>query len=213
MSAVIASIEDAVSDPATSIQGLGKSLREALKYLATQTEVKTLLQQLADQIELHKGRAEDPIELDLEPEDPMDWEEGVENLRSKTEDELYEMLGFKDRKIPFFVSEIDTETDIGAQFRENEDDTEDNVSAPQAKKQPFALKWHQLVGVTKMVQCALTSQPVLLMDDVGLGKTVQVLAFFAIVAYYRQFHSETRRYPGTWGKHITSRPHHTQILI
>jgi len=164
-------------------------------------EVRSLLVQLAERIENHKENAEDPIELDLEPEDAVDWEEGVEHLRSKTEDELYEMLGFKEKKIPFFVSEIDKDTDIGAQARENEDDAEDDESAVQVQKQPFALKWHQLVGVTKMIQRALTSQPVLLMDDVGLGKTVQVLALFTVMAYYRKFYSETQRYPGIWGKH------------
>ena len=66
----------------------------------------------------------------------------------------------------------------------------------------FTLRWHQLVGVVKMLECAMCSQPVLLMDDVGLGKTVQVLAFFAMLAYYRQRYKDKNSYPegGMWGK-------------
>ncbi|KAH8986474.1 hypothetical protein EDB92DRAFT_1760488, partial [Lactarius akahatsu] len=61
--------------------------------------------------------------------------------------------------------------------------------------------WHQLVGVVKMLERGMTSQPVLLMDDVGLGKTVQVLAFFVMLAYYWEAYAETGKYLGIWGKH------------
>ncbi|KAF8265968.1 hypothetical protein EI94DRAFT_1474545, partial [Lactarius quietus] len=60
-------------------------------------------------------------------------------------------------------------------------------------------RWHQLVGVTRMVQCTQTSKPVLLMDDVRLGKTLQVITFFAIISYYRKFYEVKQKYPGMWG--------------
>jgi SNF2 family DNA or RNA helicase len=181
--------------------GLSKNLKESLKYLASQPEVRSLLGQLAERVELHKTcNSDEPIVLDLEPEDPMEWMEGVESLQKMTEDDLYKILGFDDRKIPFLVTEIDADTDIGAQALDNEDATEIAPTSQGVEMQPFALRWHQLVGLTKMVQCAMTSQAVLLMDDVGLGKTLQVIAFFAVMTYYRQFHSETKKYPGAWGE-------------
>ncbi|KAN0128350.1 P-loop containing nucleoside triphosphate hydrolase protein [Lactarius tabidus] len=180
-------------DSLTVTKGLSRNLREALKYLAKQTAVTSLLMQLAERLELHTATPEELIELDLEPADPMDWREGVEELRMKTEDELYFMLGFKDKKIPFLASEIDAEADIGAQPYENEDATDVAVSMRVLERQPLSLRWHQLVGLVKLVKCALTSEAVLLMDDVGLGKTLQVLAFFSVLAYYRQFYADAKR--------------------
>ena len=187
--------------------GLSKNLRDALKYLASETEVTALLTQLAERVELHKtdGPGE-PFVLDLEPEDPMDWTEGVESFQNVTEEDLYKILGFDDGKIPFLVTEIDADTDIGV---EDEDATSLAPPSQVVEKQPFALKWHQLVGVVKMMQCAMRSQPVLLMDDVGLGKTLQVIAFFAVLTYYRQFHSDTAKYPGSWGECSMARHNRT----
>lgn len=179
--------------------GLSKNLRDALKHLASEPEVTTLLAQLTERIESHKSAdTEEPLAaVDLEPEEAMNWTEGVESLQNLSEDQLYKMLGFDDRKIPFLVTEIDADTDFGVDAQAGEEDT----APPQVvEKQPFALKWHQLVGVVKMMQCAMNSQAVLLMDDVGLGKTLQVIAFFAVLAYYRQFHSETNKYPALWGE-------------
>lgn len=184
------------------MEGLSKNLRDALQYLATKSEVTTLLVQLAERLELHKTDGpEEPLVLDLEPEPFMDWTEGVEGLQNLTEEDLYRMLGFDDKRIPFLVTEIERDTDIGADL--DTDERKDRVTAHPSlgvDKQPFALKWHQLVGVVKMVQCAMTSRAVLLMDDVGLGKTLQVIAFFAVIAYYRQYHSDKKAYPGFWGE-------------
>ncbi len=166
-----------------------------------------LRMQLAECVELHKASEDVPTELELDPEEVIDWKDGVEHLKNKTADELYDILGFKDQKIPFLVSEIDVEGDIGVDARADEDKNSEDVapSRQAVAKQRFSLKWHQLVGVTKMVERARTSGPVMLMDDVGLGKTLQVLAFFAVIAYYRKFHSEMGHYPGIWGEYWTRR--------
>ena len=182
--------------------GLSKSLQEALKYMATHQEVNYLARQLEERVELHKTIADGPPEIELDPHDPVDWMEGVEHLQTKTEDELYEMLGFEDKKIPFLASEIDIEPDVAPDAASNEDADDIAPVTQAAEKQPMALKWHQLVGVVKMVERALTSNPILLMDDVGLGKTLQVIALFAVMAYYRQFHAKAGKYPGLWGTHI-----------
>jgi hypothetical protein len=150
--------------------------------------------QLAERIELHRLSEDGPSEIDLEPHDLVDWTEGVEHLQSKTPEELYLMLGFKDGKIPFLVDQIDVEGVLAALPQ-----ADDVAPKRLTTMQPFAMKWHQLVAVVKMMECALTSLPVMLMDDVGIGKTLEVIAFFAVLAYYRKFYSETKRYPGIWG--------------
>lgn len=152
--------------------------------------------QLSERIELHSATPEGPFELDLEPMEPMDWSEGVEELQDKDEHQLYEMLGFTDEKIPFLASHIEEDADIGALTYG--DKPQDHVTSVTVRK-PLRLKWHQLVGVVKLVACALHSNAVLLMDEVGMGKTLQVIAYFAVLAYYREFYDKTKRYPGTWG--------------
>ncbi|KAH9048619.1 hypothetical protein EDB83DRAFT_2175585, partial [Lactarius deliciosus] len=126
---------------------------------------------------------------DFEPEGEVEWSEGVENLQNKTPEELYELLGMGEESVPFFREKITV------------DATADESDGSTTTNERFSLRWHQLVGVVKMLERAVASQPVLLMDDVGLGKTVQVLAFFAMLAYYREAYAETGKYPGIWGKH------------
>jgi hypothetical protein len=104
-----------------TLSGLSKNLRDALKYMATHEDVTLLRMQLAERMELHKIGEDGPAELDLEPHDLVDWMDGVEHLQEKTPQELYDMLGFNDVKIPFLVSEIDADTDIAALPRSDED--------------------------------------------------------------------------------------------
>ncbi|KAH9008002.1 hypothetical protein EDB84DRAFT_1281323 [Lactarius hengduanensis] len=178
--------------------GLSKNLRDALKYLATQDDVAILRAQLSERLELHVTENAGPVEFNVTPDDPINWSEGVEHLHKTSTSELYAMLGFGDHKIPFLNSEIDCEPDVSQIARASHGDP--TPPAPPPKKEPLSLRWHQLVGVVKMMECALTSQPVLLMDDVGLGKTIQVLAFFCVLAYYRDYYRAEKTYPGLWGR-------------
>lgn len=180
--------------------GLTKNLREALKYLSSHADVALLLTQLAERVEMHKDIPEDLNELDLEPADPVNWKEGVEELQGTNEDQLYEMLGFENHAIPFLAEEIDEDTDLGVQLYGDNSEGSITLGAPVAKK-PLRLKWHQLVGLVKLMQCALISDTVLQMDSMGMGKTLQILAYFSVLAYYRQFYEQTGRYPGRlWGE-------------
>jgi SNF2 family DNA or RNA helicase len=172
--------------------GLSRNLREALLRLASHKEITLMEEQLAERLEHEQAEAEteEPVEFDILPAVDVDWSEGVEELRPKTPEELYRMLGLERHSIPFFREKI-SKLDLSGEHRETESAT---------ATEGFALRWHQLVGLVKMTERALTSQPVLLMDDVGLGKTVQVLALFATLAYYREVYRKSEKYPGIWGK-------------
>ena len=80
--------------------------------MATHNDVKLIKVQLLDHIEQHKAVRQEPMGLDFNRYDPIEWTEGVEHLQTKTEDELYNLLGFKDNRIPFLILKTDAEPNI-----------------------------------------------------------------------------------------------------
>ena len=91
-------------------------------------------------------------------------------------------------------SHIEEDADIDALTYE--DKPQDHVMLVTVRK-PLHLKWHQLVGVVKLIKCTLQSNAVLLMDEVGMGK--KVITYFAVLVYYYEFYDKRKRYPGMWG--------------
>jgi SNF2 family DNA or RNA helicase len=151
-----------------------------------------MAEQLAERLELETAPLEQNIEFDLNPQPAEEWSEGVEHLREKTPEDLYSFLGLDKHTIPFFRENIAVERDVSHKLG----DLETSATTTEG----FSLRWHQLVGTVRMLERAKTSEPVLLMDDVGLGKTVQVLASFAMLAFYRIYYQKNKTYPGLWGK-------------
>lgn len=68
------------------------------------------------------------------------------------------------------------------------------------QREPFRAQWHQLVGIYKMLLQAFEGKSTLLMDAVGLGKTLQVVGVIAMLAYYREAKAQTGDYPGGFSK-------------
>jgi hypothetical protein len=155
-----------------------------LGRLSTEKEATAMSEQLADRLELESAHMEDSVEFSLDPPaEAEEWSEGVEDLKNATPETLYRLLGLDEPHIPGFNKYIVEDVEAGGEAKE------------------FHMRWHQLVGTVKLLERALTSDPVLLMDDVGLGKTTQVLAMFAMLEYYRKYHELHMRYPsGNWGE-------------
>lgn len=168
----------------TMRSGLSKNLRDALGRLSTEKEATAMSEQLAGRLELESAHMEDTVEFSLDPPaEAEEWSEGVEDLKKATPETLYGLLGLDKPHIPGFNEYIVEDLEAGGEAKE------------------FNMRWHQLVGTVKLLERALTSDPALLMDDVGLGKTTQVLAMFAMLEYYRKYHELHRRYPpGNWGE-------------
>ena len=162
--------------------------------MASKGEAIAMSEQLAARLELESAHMVDQIDFNAEPGPTEEWSEGVEHLKKKTPAELYQLLGLDRHSIPFFKDEGTVVAEVSGELEELE------TSATTTKG--TELRWHQLVGVVKALERAMTSDPVLLMDDVGLGKTVEVLAIFAMLAYYRESFKRNRRYPGLWGEWI-----------
>lgn len=165
-------------------------MRDALTRMASKKEATLMSEQLAERLELEKAQMESNIEFNVDPAPLEAWSEGVEHLKGLTPGELYQLLGLERHSIPFFrqgnVREVSGE--LG------------EMETSATTTEGTSLRWHQLVGVVRILERSIKSEPVLLMDDVGLGKTVEVLALFAMLTYYREFYNKHGQYPGLWGE-------------
>lgn len=126
-----------------------------------------------------------------------DWESGVEVWEKLQAEELYRYLGLDHEKpLPFFNKYIDVADSRDAWAHPS------LVEADEGNKDRILLRphWHQLVGMCKMLDCLFEGKPVLLMDGVGLGKTLQVVGVIALLAFYRTVRKDTGSFPGAFGK-------------
>jgi SNF2 family DNA or RNA helicase len=177
--------------------GLPKSLRQALSFLASQQDITLLTASIHDQLKLcdpNAMPAESIPEFDLDATSNCDyqWSEGVEEYSSLSEDDLWTILGLPEKQIPFFNLLQDP-------YGSCDPWSEDGQTWLKENGEPLALRWHQLVGLVKMVKNSFCGMPVLLMDEVGLGKTIQVTALIAVLSFYREFYAMHNCFPGKIG--------------
>ncbi|KAI6029961.1 hypothetical protein BKA83DRAFT_4489870 [Pisolithus microcarpus] len=183
--------DDSKSD---EIAKLPKALREALKKLATEHEIREIEQLVQAALE---NIQPDDTAFDLPEGDHIDipWKEGVEDLGKFTEDELWAHLGLKEKKaIPMFQKY----TDPDAAIEPWTDEGERWLNSPDSGREPLRARWHQLVGIFRMLQRAFQGDAVLLMDGVGIGKTFQVIGFIACLAWFRSHFEVHKKFPGSF---------------
>lgn len=189
-------------------------IAKALKTLATAKEVRRVMIELEEVI-----RLSDDVPLNLlEPFSAFasannDWTSGVEHYQSTSADALLEMLGRQSSDspmVPGFNRFLD---------RTKEHDPWDKEERKWFRRDsvdrlPLRLRWHQLVGVVRMLDQFFTppgeafsdhkAPAILLMDEVGLGKTLQVAAVMAFIIYFRSYYEKNGRFPGKYGEVPTS---------
>jgi hypothetical protein len=183
-----------LGDSSPHFLGIPPVLREALKHLATTANVRDLrllMQEYLSQFE--DIEPEDMPELDFTDRTPVDWQEGVEDLKEKSIDVLWNDLGILDQVLPFFNSYSDPDGIRNPWEHEELFRTPANVV-------PFSPRWHQLIGILRLVQRAFEGEPMLLMDEVGIGKSLQVIAVPVVLAYFREFYDKHSRFPGAFGE-------------
>ena len=166
-----------------------------------QQEFEADINELLNLHELHiSGELETAVqagpEKDTEIEELDDWTEGTEEFAQFTEEQLCQKLGIdpKTKKIPGFNEREDPDGlhDPWKEpewFKANKDSTTE-----------LTIRWHQLIGIYKLLLNVFDKKPILLMDEVGLGKTIQTIGVLSLLNYYR-IHYETHKvFPGDFGK-------------
>lgn len=135
------------------------------------------------------------VDINLAAEN-WEWKEGVEDLQHLEEDQIWDMLGLtRERAIPYFNVMVDPEN-----TRDSWDPANAAFFANSANLKELRLQWHQLIGVLKMLLLAFDGDPTLMMDDVGLGKTIQAVALICMLAYFRRFYAEHGHFPGAFSE-------------
>ncbi|KAG1834958.1 P-loop containing nucleoside triphosphate hydrolase protein [Suillus subalutaceus] len=160
---------------------LPKPLRQALSFLATLQDISLLTASIHDQLKLCDPNATPPEPIpEFDPDATSDcdyqWSEGVEEYNSMSEDALWTILGLPEKQIPFFNL-----------FQ----DPYGNCDAWSEDGQTWLKEMENL-----WLSNAFGGMPVLLMDEVGLGKTIQVTALIAVLSFYREFYTMHNCFPG-----------------
>lgn len=173
--------------------GLPKPIRDALAHLASTSDIQMLGIEIHERVLQVEWELADVPELDFEQEPPVEWEEGVEEFSSKSMDDLWSLLGLQNTKaLPDFNDRID----INAHnYWTDQEYMTDNASTLCL----LSPRWHQLVGIIKIVVQAFKGEPLMLMDQVGVGKTLQLVGAVVILTFFRNFYHKNKKFPGVFG--------------
>ena len=179
---------------------LPKVLHDALKKLASLQDVRNIEHLVYTALEhLHSDENSGVVELSEGHQVEMDWKEGIEDLTHLSEDDLWASLGLPNKKLLFFQEYTDPDTVIEPWTEEGEKWLAD----PTSTREQLRPRWHQLVSIFRMLQCAFDDSPVLLMDSVSIGKTFQVIGFIACLGYYVPYYDKSGRFPGFFSKQVS----------
>jgi hypothetical protein len=179
--------------------GLPKSVRDALEKLATEEEVKELEILIESTLGAMVPPDGDEVVIDFTKNiDVSDWKSGVEEYSKCSEDELWEHLGLPEKKLPFFQTRTDPDATLDPWSEEGQQWL-DNPCSP---AQDLVPRWHQLVGILRLTDRVLDGKPVMLMDGVGIGKTLQAVGLIACLAHYREHYRKHGKFPGKFGENV-----------
>ena len=68
------------------------------------------------------------------------------------------------------------------------------------KLSALGLRWHQWVGVVTALDNMLRGKPMLILDDVGIGKTLETFGIISCLEWMREWKSTHGQWPGMFGK-------------
>lgn len=173
--------------------GLPKPIRDALTHLASTDDVQALALEIHERLLQVLREPADMPEIDFNPEPVVEWEEGVEEYASTSIDDLWGLLGLHSTKqLPDFNPKIDI--DMHNYWTDH-----DYMAANLDKLRPLSPRWHQLVGILKIVNQGFKGEPLMLMDQVGVGKTLQLIGAIVVLNFFRDFHKKNGKFPGSFG--------------
>lgn len=181
----------------TTIAELSTALRKSLLLLAQPSDLERIAAEVDEEIrDLARDDSPLPI-LGSEQVNLSDWETGVEAWQQQSPSALYQLLGLKEHEA--FANFNDFIDPVSARDPWA-DGAWQKPSTVDPHRKPLQPHWHQLVGILKMLDEVWNGKPIMLMDGVGLGKTLQVASVMALLVYYRAVKAKTGNYPGMFSK-------------
>jgi SNF2 family DNA or RNA helicase len=173
---------------------------EALLRLASDERIKELEIMLLQQVKLASGDDDDDEVLetseDIDIPTMEDWEEGTEDLKCKSMDELWCMIGLGEKKhIPGLNERIDIDGAHNPWVKEDEEWFKNPANGVE-----FELQHHQLTGIVRLTEMSFKDgMHGLLADEVGLGKGVQIMGHICVIRFFREYYGAKGTFPGDFG--------------
>ncbi|KAI9060334.1 hypothetical protein FKP32DRAFT_1542386, partial [Trametes sanguinea] len=121
------------------------------------------------------------------------WAEGVEAYKKLTIDAMRTAFALPSEHFPFFNKTTDS---TGNEDPWTESGRQALASPNAADLKPF---WHQWVGVLKIVDNMMGRKNLMLMDQVGVGKTLQAVGTLAMYEWLRVNKEKRGQYPIRFG--------------
>ncbi|KAH9846336.1 hypothetical protein C2E23DRAFT_708043, partial [Lenzites betulinus] len=138
-----------------------------------------------------------------EKADLSKWLEGVEEYKALTIDEMRQWMGLPTAYIPYFNQKIDIKGNTNPWSPEGRQALESTYAAPLT---PF---WHQWIALTKINDNAANKRNTLILDQVGVGKTLQAVASIASYEWLRSYNEQKKTYPPRW---VAASPSAMEVL-
>lgn len=145
-------------------------------------------------IACHNHDEEDPIVRSTKEGDMKGWKEGVEEYQALPISKLTRALGLTNSNLPFFNEKQDAIGELDAW-------SEEGLAALRVETAvPLGPRWHQWVGIVKIMDNLFDKKNILIMDDVGVGKTLQAVGAIAMYEYQRLHYKTHGKYTERFGE-------------
>ena len=174
--------------------GLPKAIRDALEFLASEKQVADVAALIEATLQPQHDVDEQAPSLEFGESVGIEWSEGVEKYAKVPLSQLWMSLGIKDNYLPMFNHIQDPDG-----VRDPWDEEQHAWFKEPKNTVSLRPRWHQVVGIVSIVERFFAGDPVLLMDEVGLGKTLQMVGAITVLTYFRQYYAANTQFPGMFG--------------
>lgn len=162
----------------------------------SKAEINKILLLIKVTLENLQSNTQKTVELGVEDQISIsDWREGVEDLASKTEMDLWKLLSLPEECLPFFQEWFDPNSMIDPWSN----DSQAWLNDPMKGRVALRPRWHQLVGILHVLKHACKGKATLLMDRVGLRKMMQAIGTITCLVYYHTYYAQKGDYPNHFG--------------
>jgi hypothetical protein len=129
---------------------------------------------------------------------------GVDEMKKKRVEELCTLLGFPDAR-PIIWNSYRAAGNAQNAWEVGDEAGRKKFDEGGEQMEPLCMLWHQLVGVASMAHKVFSAEErqecfgILLADEVGVGKTAQVMGFIALLQTIYQAEQKQKTRPALLG--------------